>query len=129
MNILSMFIVFAIVTILMPIPVWIYIPIFVIGLLFAVIHSYLGLLIDLRKPKLEWDTEYAVVKQNMNLMWPMLFGMLGIGVVVLYGVLCSFINLSIIPAIGILITILCLTIFLIDRYVKNNQCKIFNNIF
>lgn len=24
-------------------------------------------LVDLRKPKLEWSTEYAVVKQNMNL--------------------------------------------------------------
>lgn len=129
MNIITMLIVFVIISILMPIPVWIYIPIFIIGLLFAVIHSYFGLLIDLRKPKLEWDTEYAVVKQNMNLMWPMLFGILGIGVVVLYGVFCNLINLSIIPAIGILITILCLIIFLIDRYVKNNQCKIFNNVF
>ena len=49
----------------------------------AVLINYLGLLIDLIKPKLEWDNEQAAVKNNMNVTLMVLGGMAiagGIGV-------------------------------------------------
>jgi len=43
----------------------------------AVFLNYLGLLIDLAKPKLEWDNEQAAVKNNMNVLI-MVFGGMGL---------------------------------------------------
>ena len=40
--------------------------IFILGSLLNIINSYTMLLIDLLNPKLEWDTEYDVLKQNNN---------------------------------------------------------------
>lgn len=129
MNIIAMLIVFILIYIALPISLWLYVPIFIIGLLFAIINSYIGLFVDLRKPKLEWDTEYAVVKQNMNLIWPMLFGLLGISVIVAFGILCSILGFDAIISAQILILILCLVIYLLDRYVEKKQAKLFEKIF
>lgn len=129
MNIIAMIIVFVLVGILFPIPVWLYIPIFILGLLFAIIHSYLNLFIDLRKPKLEWDTEYAVVKQNMNLMWPMLFGLLSIGILIGFGIICAILQMETRIAIAILILLLCFVVFLLDSYVEKHQSKLFQRVF
>jgi ABC-2 type transport system permease protein len=41
----------------------------------TVLINYVGLLIDLIKPKLNWDNEQRAVKQNMNVMLMMLGGM------------------------------------------------------
>ena len=42
------------------------ISIFILGFLLNIINSYTMLIIDLLNPKLEWDTEYDVLKQNNN---------------------------------------------------------------
>lgn len=129
MNVIAMIIVFIIVALSLKISVFLYIPIFIIGLLFAIINSYFGLLIDLRKPKLEWDTEYAVVKQNMNLMWPMLLSLLNIGIIVMFGIVSTIIQLDIRITISVLILLLCLVLTLFDRYVEKNQSKLFEKIY
>lgn len=56
--------------------------IFMVSLLMYIVHSFLSLLIDLKRPKLQWNSEYAVVKQNFNLLFPMIFGFINIGIVV-----------------------------------------------
>lgn len=50
------------------------ITIFACAMLIGCFNSYIMILVDLKKPKLEWDTEYAVVKQNINIMWTAVLG-------------------------------------------------------
>jgi len=52
----------------------------------AVFLNYLGLLIDLAKPKLEWDNEQAAIKNNMNVLLMTLGGMALAGVIVALGI-------------------------------------------
>ena len=73
------------VCIIIPLQVFLRVPIhiFIAGILLtlpgAIILNYLGLLIDVTKPKLDWDNEQAAVKHNMNAVIPM-FGGWGIAI-------------------------------------------------
>ena len=94
----------------------------------GMLQSYLMIIVDLKKPKLEWNSEYAVVKQNMNLVWPMFLGLANITIIaVLSYVLGSFINSYIIIGLFILIY-LGLTI-LVRKYIENNADKLFRRIY
>ena len=41
----------------------------IISILISILYSYLMIIVDLKRPKLNWDTEYAVVKQNFNMIF------------------------------------------------------------
>lgn len=129
LNIISMLIVFILVGIILQINVYLYIPIFIIGFLFAVIRSYLELLVDLRKPKLQWDTEYAVVKQNMNLIWTMIYGMLAIGLIIATAVIGEVFKIDARITISGLILALCIAFYFLDYYVEKKQEILFEKIY
>lgn len=98
--------------------------IFIVSMLLGVICSYLMLMVDLKKPKLEWDTEYAVVKQNMNLVWPMVLGLVLMGILIVIS-LC-------LPNVWLFLTVMAVlalaSILLMDRYVRKNEEKLFSKI-
>ena len=94
----------------------------------GVLQSYISIIVDLRKPKLEWNSEYAVVKQNMNLIWPALLGMLNITIlivltVVIGNLINSYVFIALITIIYALLTILT------RNYIKNNINKLFQKIY
>lgn len=94
----------------------------------GMLQSYLMIIVDLKKPKLEWNSEYAVVKQNMNLVWPMFLGLANITIIaVLSYVLGSFINSYII--IGLFILIYLGLTMLVRKYIKKNTNKLFTKIY
>lgn len=94
----------------------------------GMLQSYLMIIVDLKKPKLEWNSEYAVVKQNMNLVWPMFLGLANITIIaVLSYVLGSFINSYII--IGLFILIYLGLTMLVRKYIENNADKLFTKIY
>ncbi len=105
------------------------IPIFIISMLFNIFQSYLMEIVDLKKPKLDWDTEYAVVKQNMNLIWPMIFGMVNVGITALIGFISFKLNLPVIASILIIAIIYAVAIYITDRYIYKNQAKLFEKIY
>lgn len=47
--------------------------IFILGYLLNIINSYIMIIIDLLNPKLEWDSEYALLKQNNNKIFQYVF--------------------------------------------------------
>lgn len=98
----------------------------IICVLTGIIHSYLGILIDLRKPKLEWDTEYAVVKQNINLIWPLVISLVLGGIILAIGLLLA--NMPIYISSLTIICVLAIIAYKIDRYIFNNQNRIFRKI-
>lgn len=129
MNIIMNLIVFAIVMIVVPIPILYLIVVLILSTLFNIIQSFLNLIIDLKKPKLKWDTEYAVVKQNMNLMWTMIFGMVCIGIIVGLTVIFTVANCNPIIAFSITTLFLIGVIYLLNRYIKEHQEELFAKIY
>lgn len=98
--------------------------IFVFAILINILQSYLMILIDLNKPKLEWTTEYAVVKQNMNMLYQMLFGT---GIIILIAISVNTIqNLKLFFALGIAILLIC--VYIVKSYIKKNEYKLFKKI-
>jgi ABC-2 type transport system permease protein len=59
----------------------------------GVILSYVGLLVDLARPKLDWENEAYAVKQNVNVMIIMFGGMLLVVPVILLGLLLVFVGM------------------------------------
>ena len=102
------------------------IPIIIISMLINIFQNYLYFIIDLRKPKLHWNTEYAVVKQNMNMLYEFVISVAIMGLLVIGGFLISDINVWI--AIFIAVAIFGLGTFIVDRFVFKNQEKLFEKI-
>lgn len=127
LNILTDIIVFGMVYILFPqTSILFLLGIFIVLILTHTILSFLNLLMDFKKPKLEWSTEYAVVKQNINLVFPAIFAMIGIVLCVILGIVCS----SIHPIITIASLVILLGIILwgMNKYIEKNQVKLFEKI-
>ena len=99
---------------------------FIISILVSILYSYAMFIVDLKRPKLNWDTEYAVVKQNMNMFFGFAFCIAYIMLLVLIGSLCVNANILVVSAILLVVTL----VFLIgvDRYVYYNQEKLFKKI-
>lgn len=100
--------------------------ILVIQISINTILSYLSLLIDLKRPKLEWSTEYAVVKQNMNLAFPMIFGLIGILIMVVLAIILANMNWAI--TLVILFIVFTTIAVGLDQYVKKHQVTLFKKI-
>ena len=100
----------------------------VCAIVMGVLQSYLSIIVDLKKPKLEWNSEYAVVKQNMNLIWPFVFSLLNITALVIFtalfgGMVNSYIFIALITVVYI-----CL-IFIVRNYIKNNTTKLLEKVY
>lgn len=101
--------------------------IFVVSMLLNIIQSYINLIVDLKKPKLEWDTEYAVVKQNLNLIFPMIFALFAICIMVVFGFLLSGLDYKL--SLLILFVIFAAAAYGVDRIAHKNQTKLFKKIY
>lgn len=71
----------AILVALIKIPVYIVVISVLLGWLPILLTSFIGILVDIHNPKLEWDSEQKAVKQNLNVVYSILASML-IGIVV-----------------------------------------------
>ena len=91
-----------------------------------ILQTLLMELVDLRKPKLEWTTEYAVVKQNLNLFWPVVLNLLEIGIIFIISILLSFTN-YLLTAIILIVLHIIITYF-VNKYIYKNQNELFNKI-
>lgn len=98
----------------------------ILNLVLLILQTILMELVDLKKPKLEWSTEYAVVKQNLNLLWPFVLNLLEIGIIFIVTIPLSFANYLII-ALVILVLHIIITYF-VNKYVYKNQDKLFDKI-
>lgn len=100
--------------------------VFILNLVLLILQTILMELVDLKKPKLEWSTEYAVVKQNLNLLWPFVLNLLEIGIIFIVTIPLSFANYLIIASV-ILVLHIIITYF-VNKYVYKNQDKLFDKI-
>lgn len=125
-NIFTNIISLAIAWYILHIPLATLVMIFVLSTIMAVFQSLLMIIIDLKRPKLEWDSEYAVVKQNLNLIFPAILSMINMAVLVLAGIIMKDINVYI--GLGILVLLYLLVTLIVNSYLKKNQTKLATNI-
>ena len=125
-NFIPSLILIGLVYYLFPVSIGFIVVIFLFTILFSFIHSIWMLWIDLKRPKLNWNTEYAVVKQNINMLFEFIFSFICIAIFLLIGYLCMTIN----EIIFILIFTFILTIALLfsNRYIRKKQDILFDKI-
>lgn len=96
----------------------------IVSILINILNNILMIIVDLKNPKLKWITEQAVVKQNFNIFFAMVFIGIEMFLVVLLGIHLKNSNYLAIT----LIAIFTITIILLRKYIKNNKEKIFDKI-
>ncbi len=126
MNMVTTIIVIALATFVFKLNLIFILASFIVLLLFSIVYSYLMIIIDLKRPKLKWDTEYAVVKQNLNTVWGFVFEIAAIIVLFGIGFLCSETNYLLVA--GCMAIVLAALIYLIRQYIERNQYKLFAKI-
>lgn len=125
LNIVPIIYIFVILEIFVPeIQLKTYIYLFIISMIINVFNNYAMIIIDLKNPKLEWMTEYAVVKQNINMLFQMIINFLEIGIIIFVGY-----KLKNIDNAAIMLTIFfTITTIVIKKYICKNKNKLFRKI-
>ena len=100
--------------------------VFIAAIIMNVAESIILIIIDLKRPKLEWDSEYAVVKQNFNLIFPMIISMIAIFIIILAGVFLTNINVYI--GIITLSLIFAIILYFANMYLYKNQNRLASRI-
>lgn len=129
MNIITLIISIAILEYIFKLSIIYVIMLLVVSFIIIVFESYILILVDLKNPKLEWSSEYSVVKQNINLVWPMIFEIINITIIILGAIVVNIFNLNTYVYMGILALIYLIGIKVILTYIEKNQEKLFEKIY
>lgn len=100
--------------------------VFIISVFINLINSYLMLIVDLRRPNLDWDTEYSVVKKSDNKLFQYVWMIINVLLLMYIGKIFKEVDI-LINLIGEII-IFAIIFIGIDRGVKKWQNKLFNKI-
>ncbi len=126
MNIVTIIITLAMAQYVLRLPIATLILVLIVATIMGILQSILMIIIDLKRPKLKWDSEYEVAKQNLNLIFPMLLSMINIAIIVglvyLLKDINVYIGLSILGILYILVTVIT------NKYLYNKQSELSNKI-
>ena len=98
--------------------------IFIITTFINILNNLINILIDLKHPKLKWITEYAVVKQNINMIFVFILVAIEIGTIIWLGSVFKTIDVFAMS----LIVICMITYIFISRFITKNRNTIFEKI-
>ncbi len=100
--------------------------IFVISVFINLINSYLMLIVDLRRPYLNWNSEYSVVKRNDNKSFQ--YGLTIIMILIYLYLSNIFKNINVTLTLIIELGIFMILFIIIDRIIRNKSEKLFDKI-
>ncbi len=115
--------------------IWYFVPtipvlylflIFIISVFINLINSYLMLIVDLRRPNLDWDTEYSVVKKSDNKLFQYVWMIINVLLLMYIGKIFKDVDI-LINLISEMI-IFAIIFIIIDRGIKKWQKKLFNKV-
>ena len=89
-------------------------------------QSIAMIIVDLKRPKLNWDSEYAVAKQNLNLVFPVLLAMLNIAIMV--GAVFLLKDINVYLGMGLLGILYIVATVVINKYLYNKQYELADKI-
>ncbi len=99
------------------------IALFIVSFAINVLNNYIMILIDLKNPKLNWTTEYAVVKQNFNMIFQFV-----LYIIEIFAVIGISATLDLKQAQITIFAIAVLGIILVIKYINQKQIKLFRKI-
>ena len=126
MNIVTIIITLGMAEYLLRLPAITLIALFIVATIMGILQSIAMIIVDLKRPKLNWDSEYAVAKQNLNLVFPVLLAMLNIAIMVGLVFLLKDINVYI--GMGLLGILYMVVTFVTNKYLYNKQYELVNKI-
>lgn len=100
---------------------------FLISIVINLINCYLMLIVDLRRPNLDWSTEEAVVKKSDNKLFQ--YALMIVNILILLYIGTIFKEIDILIAMIAELSIYTIIFIIIDRCVKKWQVKLFNKIY
>ena len=92
----------------------------------GILQSIAMIIVDLKRPKLNWDSEYAVAKQNLNLIFPVLLAMLNIAIMV--GTVFLLKDINVYLGMGLLGILYIVATVVINKYLYNKQYELADKI-
>lgn len=100
--------------------------IFAISIFINLINSFFMLIVDLKRPILNWDSEYQITKNSPNKIFQYAFMIIMVLVLMYFAKILEKIN--IIYALGIQLIIFMIIFFIINILVKRNINKLFSKV-
>lgn len=117
-----------VVTINMPkISIIYYIVSIALAMILNIINSFLMLIVDLKKPNLDWITETSVLKDNRNKLYQYVLTILIVLTLLYFTKIFN--NIDIKLSVSIISIIFIVTLIIILLYIKRNINKLFKNIY
>ena len=90
-----------------------------------ILGEKIKIMIDLKNPKIDWDNEFTMMKQNTNVMYELFYTMIVIGIVLFTG---SILKNTIVYLMGMGAIVLTLN-FIFSNYIFENDTKIFEKLY
>lgn len=119
MNIVTIIITLGMAQYILHLPIVTVIALFIVATIMGLLQSIAMLIIDLKRPKLNWDSEYAVAKQNLNLIFPMLLGM--VNIVIIIGATWLFKDIHVYLGLAILGILFIVATVIANKYLYDKQ--------
>ena len=119
MNIVTIIITLGMAQYILHLPIVTVIALFIVATIIGLLQSIAMLIIDLKRPKLNWDSEYAVAKQNLNLIFPMLLGM--VNIVIIIGAAWLFKDIHVYLGLAILGILFIVATVIANKYLYDKQ--------
>ena len=126
MNIVTIIITLGMAEYLLNLPVITLIALFIVSTIMGILQSIAMIIVDLKRPKLNWDSEYAVAKQNLNLVFPVLLAMINIAIIV--GLVFLLKDINVYLGVGILGILYIVATVATNKYLYNKQYELANKI-
>ena len=126
MNIVTIIITLGMAEYILHLPITTLIALFVVATIMGILQSIAMIIVDLKRPKLNWDSEYAVAKQNLNLVFPVLLAM--VNIVILVGCVYLLKDINVYMGIGILGILYIAATVITNKYLYNKQYELADKI-
>ena len=126
MNIVTIIITLGMAEYLLNLPAITLIALFVVATIMGILQSIVMIIVDLKRPKLNWDSEYAVAKQNLNLVFPVLLAM--VNIVILVGFVYLLKDINVYVGVGILGILYIIATVITNKYLYNKQYELADKI-
>lgn len=126
MNIVTIIITLGMAEYLLRLPAITLIALFIVATIMGILQSIAMIIVDLKRPKLNWDSEYAVAKQNLNLVFPVLLAM--VNIVILVGFVYLLKDINIYMGVGILGILYIVATVITNKYLYNKQYELADKI-
>ena len=126
MNIVTIIITLGMAEYILHLPIITLIALFIVAIIMGILQSIAMIIVDLKRPKLNWDSEYAVAKQNLNLVFPVLLSI--VNIVILVGFVYLLKDINVYMGIGILGILYIAATVITNKYLYNKQYELADKI-